>query len=484
MTHHRPYTITAIAMIALATSGCHGAPAPASAAPPSQAPSAPLSFAPAPFQTPPVLKGTPDVATLVAAVKPAVVNVTTDHEVKRPRVDLRDPFGFFDKFFGGHEGGRLEPSEPQLRQKALGSGVIIDREGHVITNEHVVDGAEAVHLKLADDRELEAKVVGKDARLDVALLQIEGAKDLPVAALGSSDALRVGDQVVAIGNPFGLGDTVTMGIVSAKSRSIGAGPYDDFIQTDASINPGNSGGPLFNLRGEVVGINTAINPAGRGIGFAIPIDSIRAELPQLLAKGHVDRGRLGVTIQEVDKGLADALGLDRPRGALVAEVQADGPAAKAHLESGDVILSIDGVEVKSSQEFPRLVAQHAPGTRVTLRLRRHGQERTVDVVLGNLADNDHPTSGAEKAGPPTPRLGVELADADGKGALVERLVPGSAAAALLDRGDVIVEVGGVSVSNAKQAALEIARAKPDKPLLLRIRRGDSMRYVAVELGGK
>ncbi|MBV9949503.1 MAG: trypsin-like peptidase domain-containing protein, partial [Myxococcales bacterium] len=269
---------------------------------------------PAPFNSPPVLPGTPDVATLVARVKPSVVNITTIQEVKVPRGNFGFP-GFEDMlpfpFFrqgpnGPHRGGGPggEEGDTTMKQQALGSGFIIDAEGHVVTNAHVIDDANTVKVKLADDREYRAKVVGKDTRLDVAVLQLENApQDLPVASLGSSEDLRVGDYVVAIGNPFGLGNTVTMGIVSAKGRSIGAGPYDDFIQTDASINPGNSGGPLFNLRGQVVGIDTAINPQGKGIGFAIPIDSTKQVLPQLIATGHVARGRLGVLIQGMDQDL-------------------------------------------------------------------------------------------------------------------------------------------------------------------------------------
>src|SRR5208282_4845914 len=242
---------------------------------------------------------------------------------------------------------------------------LIDKQGHVVTNAHVIDDADVVKVKLTDDREYTAKVIGKDTRMDLAVLQLQNASDLPdPVALGSSESLRVGEYVVAIGNPFGLGDTVTMGIVSAKSRSIGAGPYDDFIQTDASINPGNSGGPLFNLHGQVVGINTAINPNGKGIGFAIPSDALRDVLPQLEATGHVSRGRLGVGIQPVDAPLAKALGLEKARGALVGDVEADGPAAKVGMKSGDVILSVDGAEVSHAQDLPRIVARHAPGTTV------------------------------------------------------------------------------------------------------------------------
>jgi serine protease Do len=297
----------------------------------------PTPTSPAPFANVPVLPGTPDVATLVARVRPAVVNITTVHEVHTPRVaEFNFPFGLSP--FGGRGRGGQMPQEQGdgegvTKQRALGSGFIVDPGGKVVTNAHVVEGADEVKVRLADDREFDAKVIGRDRRLDLAVLQLAGAKDLPVAALGASEGLRVGEYVVAIGNPFGLGDTVTMGIVSAKSRAIGAGPYDDFIQTDASINPGNSGGPLFNLHGQVVGINTAINPNGKGIGFAIPSDALRDVLSQLETTGHVARGRLGVAIQPVDAPLAKALGLDHAKGALVGDVEADGPAGKVGMKS-------------------------------------------------------------------------------------------------------------------------------------------------------
>jgi serine protease Do len=232
------------------------------------------------------------------------VNITTTQEVKVPRVPSFHgwPFGDMRQFgLTPPSSSGADPNDDQARVKrqALGSGFIVDPRGYVVTNAHVVDDADRVRVRLADEREYDAKVKGKDERLDLAVLQIEGAKELPAVTLGSSDAVRVGDYVIAIGNPFGLGHTVTMGIVSAKSRAIGAGPYDDFIQTDASINPGNSGGPLFDTRGQVIGVNvnTAINPAGKGIGFAIPVDAVKDVLPQLLDKGHVSRGRLGVAIQ-------------------------------------------------------------------------------------------------------------------------------------------------------------------------------------------
>lgn len=265
-----------------------------------------------------------------------------------------------------------------LRERALGSGFVVDRDGHVATNAHVVDQADVVQIKLADDRELRARVVGKDDALDVAVLAIESPPaDLPVASLGSSERLRVGDYVVAIGNPFGLGDTVTMGIVSAKGRSLGAGPYDDFIQTDAPINPGNSGGPLFDVHGQVVGINTAMEAQAQGIGFAVPIDPVKRELPQLIATGRVARGRLGVAIRPIDE-------TDHAHGALVARVEPGGPADRAGVRAGDVIVDVDGQDVKRATDLPRLIGSDQPGTRVRLTIVRSGQRLDLDVTLGAI----------------------------------------------------------------------------------------------------
>jgi serine protease Do len=445
-----------------------------------------LPAVPAPFASPPVLAGTADVATLVARVKPTVVNITTEHDVKVPHVDFDTPFGQdmpepFGGMFGRREQGKPHPEDDTMRQRAAGSGFLIDSAGHVVTNAHVVDDADTVRVKLSDDREFSAKVKGKDEKLDVALLEIQNPpQDLPAASLGSSEALRVGDYVVAIGNPFGLGHTVTMGIVSAKSRTIGAGPYDDFIQTDASINPGNSGGPLFNLRGEVVGINTAINPAGKGIGFAIPVDALREVLPQLLSTGHVERGRLGVLIQPVDAPLAKALDLDRPHGALVAEVEPGSPGEKAGLSAGDVILSVDGVDVLSSRDLPRIVARHAPGSKVTLRVQHRNAQRSVDVVLDSLDQKERGAQASPaKATPPTD-LGVELRDARGGGAVVERVRPHSAASDQLEPGDVILSVNQAKVASAKEAADRIARAPKSAPILLEIKHGDHTRFVAID----
>jgi serine protease Do len=376
-----------------------------------------------------------------------------------------------------------------VKQQALGSGFLIDAQGHVVTNAHVIDDADIVKVKLADDREYRAKVVGKDQRLDVAVLKLENPpNDLPLASLGSSDALRVGEYVVAIGNPFGLGDTVTMGIVSAKGRTIGAGPYDDFIQTDASINPGNSGGPLFNLHGQVVGINTAINPQGKGIGFAIPIGAVKDVLPQLLASGHVARGRLGVGIQGMDEDLAKALGMDHPHGALVEQVEPGTPAEKAGLKTGDVIVGVDGQDVSHAEDLPRMVARHAPGTQVKVTFLRDKQKHDVQISLAALSDEDKTSSESEQGpnvspGEKSSALGIGVGEEDGH-VVVQRVAPDGPSDGKLRPGDVIEEVDHQAVTGAGDLAAKVKAAPTNRPLLLRVRRGDQSRYVAVERQGR
>jgi serine protease Do len=440
-----------------------------------------LPTTPAPFATPPLLPGTPDVAGLVAKIKPSVVNITAVHEIRGPRMEDNFPFGF-DPFGPGHRRGGGDQVQ---QQQALGSGFIVDATGHVVTNAHVVDDADQVKVKLADEREFSAKVVGRDKRLDLAVLELRGAKDLPAAALGSSEQLRVGEYVVAIGNPFGLGHTVTMGIVSAKDRAIGAGPYDDFIQTDASINPGNSGGPLFNLKGEVIGINTAINPNGRGIGFAIPVDALKDVLSPLISTGHVARGRLGVAIQPVDAALGKALGAGGSKGALVAEVEPNGPADRAGLKAGDVIASLDGTPVPTSEDLPRIVARHAPGSRSKLEILRNGKRQTVDVTLDELKE-ETARADAPQASPPgtsAPQgLGIEIGESpQRKGeVIVGRVVPGGAADGQLLPGDVILEVNRSPVHRTEDVVARTRETPTGSPVLFKIRREGKSRFAAVE----
>jgi serine protease Do len=435
------------------------------------------------------LSGTPDIAALAAKVKPVVVNITTTHTMKmraHPFFEMSpegdegggSPFPFPFPFRRGPREGAPD-SESSFQQRALGTGFIVDNRGHVVTNAHVIAEADTVRVKLADERELNAKVVGRDDKLDLAVLELVGATDLPVASLGSSESLRVGEYVVAIGNPFGLGHTVTMGIVSAKSRTIGAGQYDDFIQTDASINPGNSGGPLFDLRGQVVGINTAINPAGRGIGFAIPVDMLKDILPQLIATGSVSRGRLGVTYQNLDEPLAKALGMDRPRGAVVGDVEKGSAAEKAGLRSGDVIVGIDATAIASASDLPKAIARRAPGTKTSVKFLRDKAERTVEVVLDEIPTEraERPTSPKSPSAKTPTKFGIALGESR-DGVVVERVEPGSKASEVLRRGDVIVEVNKTPVANPQAAAKALESAKA--PVLAKVRRGNVTRWIAIE----
>ncbi|HPC74537.1 MAG TPA: Do family serine endopeptidase [Syntrophales bacterium] len=323
----------------------------------------------------------PGFVDLVDRVKPAVVNISTSRTVKTPG----NPFQHFFGPFRGSPFGDIPDRE--RKKRSLGSGFVVDAEGHIITNNHVVAGAEEIRVKLADGRELPVKVVGRDPKTDIALLKLLApVKDLQTISLGDSDRVKVGEWVIAIGNPFGLALTVTQGIVSATGRVIGAGPYDDFIQTDAAINPGNSGGPLINLRGEVIGINTAIVAAGQGIGFAVPSNIAWAVVAQLKNKGRVVRGWIGVSTQTVTSDLASALGLKEPKGALVSDVTTGGPAAAAGMKRGDVILAFNGKEIKTVFDLPRWVADAPIGKAAPVRIVRDKKEITLRVTVAELKE--------------------------------------------------------------------------------------------------
>ncbi|HXX54168.1 MAG TPA: Do family serine endopeptidase, partial [Thermodesulfovibrionales bacterium] len=312
-------------------------------------------------------------ADLAEKVKPAVVNISTVSTVKIPGNPFKQffgpdqvgPFGgFFHRFFG-------EVPDKDMKQQSLGSGFIIDKDGYIITNNHVVEGAEEIKVKLSDGREFKAKVIGRDPKTDLALLKISSIfKNLPTISLGDSDKMRVGDWVIAVGNPFGLEETVTQGIISATGRVIGSGPYDNFLQTDAPINPGNSGGPLVNLKGEVIGINSAIIASGQGIGFAIPSSVAKTIISQLKEKGKVTRGWIGVSVQTITPEIAQAFGLKDTKGALVGEIVQGGPAATAGLTRGDVIISFDGKEINKMSDLPFIVAQTPIGKTVDVKVIR------------------------------------------------------------------------------------------------------------------
>jgi serine protease Do len=439
-------------------------------------------------------KGLPTLSGLVKETKPSVVNISTTTVVKG--IDMPGRFGnMFRGFFGSDEFLdkflRDEPTR-EFKQKSLGSGVIIDKEGYILTNNHVVERASSIKVKLSDGKEYDAKVIGKDAKTDIALIKVNARISLPVAQLGDSDRLDVGDWVIAIGNPYGLDHTVTAGIVSAKGRVIGQGPYDDFIQTDASINPGNSGGPLFNLRGEVVGINTAIISGGQGIGFAIPINMAKAILPQLKSKGKIVRGWLGVVIQKVTPELAKGFGLKESEGALVSDVMDGSPAADADIKRGDVIVSFDGKPIKEMDQLPRLVAATEVGKKVMVGLIRDGKAIQVQATV---AEGREETREASNAAPEvdknfglvvqniTAEIAHHLQLKDTRGVIVTDIQQGSPAdEADVRAGDIIKEINRKPVRNVEDFKEIVGRARPRDGVVMLVKR-DNMTFYAVIRGG-
>lgn len=425
-----------------------------------------------------------------ARVKPGVVTVFSEKVVNATNpfegMPFQDPF--FRRFF------QMPEPRGERREQGLGSGVIVSKEGYVLTNNHVIDGAEKIRVELSDDRSFDAKVVGKDPKSDVAVLKIEG-KNLPVVPFGNSDDLRVGEWVLALGNPFGLQHTVTAGIVSAVGRgNVGIVDYEDFIQTDAAINPGNSGGALVNLRGELVGINTAIATRSggyQGVGFAIPINMARNILDQLVETGRVSRGFLGVIIQDIDENLADAMGLDGTRGVLIGEVQEDSPAEKAGIERGDVVLSVDGRDVGSTDELRNRIAQTLPGTDVRLKVLRNGKERTIRVKLGEL-DQDSPVTAAESVSDVlgmdvqamTPDLAARLGVNDADGVVVTDVKPGGPAQrGGIRRGDLVIEVNRKPVRSVKDYGAALKGVGKGDSVLLLVRRGGRTFFVGLQVQG-
>lgn len=434
----------------------------------------------------------PDFVSLAEQLKPAVVNIGTAKTVKPKAPIYPGPQGpggdmfeeFFERFF------RNAPQSPH-KQRSLGSGFIISQDGYILTNDHVVDGADEIKVKLSDGREFTGEIRGLDPKLDLALIKIDAGEDLPVARLGDSEEIKVGEWVMAIGNPFGLEQTVTVGIVSAKGRVIGAGPYDDFIQTDASINPGNSGGPLFNMQGEVIGINTAIVAQGQGIGFAIPVNMAKQIIPQLRDEGRVTRGWLGVTVQALNKELAESFDLDTTHGALVNEVIEDSPADKAGLKRGDIIVEYDGKQVDELNDLPRLVAATPVDETVKVKVFRDGKERTINVKIGRLDDgevalaaDDEETGGALglTVANVTPELVERYSLESDQGILITKIDPeGPAAEANLRVGDLVVEADGKEVGSVKEFEELVGKMKSGKVLRLLIQRRATLLYTTVTL---
>ncbi|HYA15450.1 MAG TPA: DegQ family serine endoprotease [Syntrophales bacterium] len=430
-------------------------------------------------------------AELAKMVKPAVVNVSTTSTVRVPGNPFRqffgphdEPFGdFFGKFFG-------DIPDREMKQRSLGSGFIVDKSGYIITNNHVVAGADEIKVKLADGREYTAKVVGRDKKTDLALIKISSIfKDLPTLALGDSDSMQVGDWVLAIGNPFGLEHTVTQGIISASGRVIGSGPYDNFLQTDAPINPGNSGGPLVNLKGEVIGINTAIVAAGQGIGFAIPSNTAKTVITQLREKGKVIRGWLGVSIQMVTSDLAESFGMKEPQGALVADVVPGSPAEKAGIKQGDIILSFDGKKINTSSDLPWIVADTPVGKTINVKLIRQGKEMDIKVTVVEMTEQRT----ASQMGTPSQSLGLAVDNIKPQwrkqfnikaqsGVVVIRVAPDSPADdAGIEPGDVIREVNKKVIRNLSDFKKAVAQIKEDEAVVFLMNRGNQSFYISMKI---
>ena len=448
-------------------------------------------------------------ADLVEKLLPAVVNISTSQKVSRkgghgfPDFDL-PPGSPFKDFFDQFKKHRKDQPEPSEKATSLGSGFIIDKSGLIVTNNHVIDGADQITVVLKDSTRLEAKVLGKDEKTDLALLKVTSKKPLPFLKWGESKKVRVGDWVLAIGNPLGLGGSVTAGIVSARGRDIRSGPYDDFIQTDAPINRGNSGGPLFDMQGRVIGINTAIlspNGGSIGIGFSIPSQLAKGVIGQLQKFGVTKRGWLGVQIQTVSKDIADSLGLDEAYGALVAGIVKDSPAARAGFKSGDVILRFDGKKVTESRRLPRMVAETDVGKKVRVDVWRAKKNRKLWVKLGELEKVDQVALGDGKRAPKSTaqnfdELGLSLATIsndlekrfkladDVEGVLViDTKSDGVAAEKGLRPGTVIVEVNQVKVKTPRDfsEALKRARKANQKSVLLLINEGGEVRFIGLKL---
>jgi serine protease Do len=436
----------------------------------------------------------PSFADLVEKLEPSVVNISTTGTVRRggqfPSPFGKSPFGeedpfgkFFERFFG-------QMPQREYRQKGLGSGFIISEDGYVVTNNHVVEKAEDIEVIFEDGDKYKAEIIGKDPKTDLALIKIEPKKKLHAVEFGNSDKLRIGDWVIAIGNPFGLGNTVTAGIVSAEGRILGMGSYDDFIQTDAPINPGNSGGPLFNLEGQVVGVNTAIVSGGQGIGFAIPINLAKSVVDQLKATGTVVRGWLGVLIQQITPEIAQGLGLKGVKGVLVSDVTPGGPADKAGIKRGDIIVGFNGKGVSEVTELTSMVAQMAPGSKVDVKILRNGKESDFNVTLGKLPETAAESNEEQikeeigiTANEITPQIASHFNLGETTGVVITDVENGSVAQeAGLRPGDVILEIDKKPIKNLEDYKSAMDQVKKTGSTLFLVKRGQYTLYVGMKLG--
>jgi serine protease Do len=443
----------------------------------------------------------PDFTELVEKQGPAVVNISTVQVVKSPQafpgIPENDPFfEYFRHFFP-------QPTPRDQEVQSLGSGFIVSQDGYILTNAHVVESADKITVRLTDKREFKAKVIGADRRTDVAVLKIE-ATGLPLVTTGEPEALRVGEWVVAIGSPFGFSNSVTAGIVSAKGRTLPnerGENYVPFIQTDVAINPGNSGGPLFNMKGEVVGINSQIYSRSggyMGLAFAIPIDVALDVVSQLRSHGKVSRGRMGVSIEELTREKAESFGLEKAQGALISSVEKDGPADKAGVRFGDVVLKFNGKVIATSSDLPRLVRSARPGSKVALEIWRSGAVRELTMVVGEMPEDNRQAgqrSGRLPAAEstPLPRLGISVSELNMEqkqqlrvngGLVVEEVKSVAARQAGLQRGDVVLAIGNIEIVSLAQFGNVLKQAPVGKNVALLIRRGDSASYLAIKLDDK
>ena len=454
--------------------------------------------------------GLPDFTDLVEKTGPAVVNIRTTERSKPGQAatgtEDEEMQEFFKRFFGVPIPRQQQPQQPQQPRsrksvpqqeeevpRGVGSGFIVSADGFVMTNAHVVDGADEVYVTLTDKREFKAKIIGVDKRTDVAVVKIEGS-NLPRLNLGDSNKIRVGEWVIAIGSPFGLDNTVTAGIVSAKARD--TGDYLPLIQTDVAVNPGNSGGPLINMRGEVIGINSQIYSRSggyMGISFAVPIDEAMRVTEQLKANGRVTRGRIGVQIGEVTKEVAESLGLAKANGALVQRVEPGGPAEKGGLEAGDIILKFNGVAIEKSSDLPRLVGNVKPGTKVIVTLWRKGASKDMPMIITELEPEKVVKKEDKKPKVETANaLGlvtVDLTDAQRKelkidGGVIVESIDGPSARAGLRAGDVILRLNNTDIKDVKQFNALVAKLEPKKAAVLLVRRGESSQFVPVRPNGQ
>ncbi len=429
---------------------------------------------------------------LTEKVKPAVVNISTTKTYKGQggfgapfgRSPFSGPFGddFFDRFFG-------DVPQREFKQRSLGSGFIISNDGYIFTNNHVVEKADKILVKVSDDKEYEAKIIGTDAKTDIALIKIKPLNSLPVVEIGDSDKVKVGEWVIAIGNPFGLEQTVTAGIVSAKGRVIGAGPYDNFIQTDASINPGNSGGPLFSMDGKVIGINTAIVAQGQGIGFAIPINMAKSILADLKTKGKVTRGWLGISVQDVSADIAKNLNYKSKNGAIVTDVFKGDPADLAGIRVEDIIIEINGKAVKDTHDLLLRISSFHVGEKVSIKVVRDGKEMVFSLTVAERKDRPEIASAKGLRGhfgiiaqEISPEISRQLGIAHESGVIIIDIENGSPAEDVgLQPQDIVLQVNKVKIVSMKQYVKEIGKAAEKKSVMLLVQRGKSKFFVSLRL---